>query len=331
MKILLAGYYGFNNIGDELLGETAKTILKNAADQILILDRKNRKLKTIISLLREADILLFSGGSLFQDVTGRGLTVLYYFLLFQLAKFFRKKVFFIAQGIGPIRRRINYWLVKKCLRQVDYLTVRNKESAAFLMALGIEKFKMYNDLLFAFEPGEIPKNKNKKISVVFSFRPYGKDYRKQLFKLLQRIRQVLKNIEISLVPMQKPQDENLIKDLKNIPGIKVIPYVQSEIFKAIANADLAVGMRLHFLILAAKFGIPFIGIIYDPKITGICKTMHMPYIYFSDLDTLGTVLVNELPKISIRRDTILANLHREESIAQTAVNELLTEVRNAAN
>lgn len=332
MKILLAGYYGFNNIGDELLGETARNILSSQTKEIKILDRRHRRLSTIVSLIKDCDILVFGGGSLFQDVTGRGLTVLYYFIIFQLAKFFNKKVFFVAQGIGPITHRINYWLVKLCLRQVNYLTVRNKESAAFLMALGIDRFKTYNDLLFAFEPPVIKKkHKTKKLSIVFSFRPFHKDYQKQLARLLERISSVLKNIEISIVPMQKPQDEKLINPLKKIAGVKIIPFDQQKIFAAIASADLAVGMRLHFLILAAKYRIPFLGIIYDPKITGICKTLDMPYIYFSDLDTLGTVLVNEIPKISIRRDTLENNLRREENIAKQAKQELLEEIKRAGN
>jgi polysaccharide pyruvyl transferase WcaK-like protein len=126
MKILLAGYYGFHNIGDDLLADTALAILKKNNYQVTVLTKAKRKIKKTITLLKECDILLFSGGSLFQDVTGRGLTVLYYFLLFQAAKIFQKKVFFIAQGIGPIKRPINYWLVKTCFKKVDYLTVRNK-------------------------------------------------------------------------------------------------------------------------------------------------------------------------------------------------------------
>jgi polysaccharide pyruvyl transferase CsaB len=308
MKVLLAGYYGFNNIGDELLGETAKNILQKHSVRVSVLNRQKRHLNTIPKMIKDCDIFLFGGGSLFQDVTGRGLTVLYYFILFQLARIYNKKVFFIAQGIGPITHHINYWLIKICLRQVNYLTVRNKESAAFLMALGITKFKTYNDLLFAFTPPAFVKKKdNRKISVVFSFRPFHKDYHEQLCRLMERISSVLKNIEISVVPMQKPQDETLINSLKKINTIKIVPFDQQKIFQAIATADLAIGMRLHFLILAAKYHVPFIGIIYDPKITGICKTLDMPYVYFSDLDTIGTTLVNELPKLGIRRNTLENN------------------------
>ncbi len=330
MKILLAGYYGFDNIGDELLGETARSLLEPICNEIKTLDRANRQPKKLIFLIKHCDILIFGGGSLFQDVTGRGLTVLYYSLVFLLAKYFRKKVFFIAQGIGPVKRPINYWLVKQCLRQTDYLTVRNKESAAFLMALGVQKFKMYNDLLFAYKVPTVPVKKDpKKISVVFSFKSLANDYRPQLFRLMQRIRGVIKHIEITIVSMQKNVDEAVVKDLEKIGGIKVLSHDKQEIFKAIAQADLAVGMRMHFLILAAKYNIPFIGLVYDPKIIGICKTLNMPYIYLTELDTLGTVLLNELAKVDMRKTQLRVDLQREETIANQAVAELLSEVKNA--
>jgi polysaccharide pyruvyl transferase WcaK-like protein len=38
---------------------------------------------------------------------------------------------------------------------------------------------------------------------------------------------------------------------------------------AIARARLVIGVRLHALVLAVRFGVPFLYVPYDPKITGL--------------------------------------------------------------
>ncbi len=325
MKILLAGYYGYDNLGDELLCETVKEIVLPYAEKLEILDRRSRGFFYSLQLIIACDVLIFGGGSLLQDISGRGLTVLYYVFYALTAKFFKKKVFFIGQGIGPVTRKFNYWLVKKCLRQVDYLTVRNKESAAFLMALNVKNFKIYNDLFYAYKNKKIKETvlkENKKISVVFSFRPLNKDYHQQMHRIMKKISEAMKYISIKVVPMHKAYDENFLSCLEDISGIEVLKYDREKIFSVIAAADIVVGMRYHFLLLAAKLNIPFIGLVYDPKIAGICSSLNMPSLQIADLDKVGALLIREIPKIKINKQQLKIALQKEEKIAEKAVKEL---------
>lgn len=324
MNILLAGYYGYDNLGDELLCETIKEIVLPYAEKLEVLDKNSRDFFHSLKLILTTDVLIFGGGSLLQDISGRGFTVLYYVFYALTAKFFKKKVFFIAQGIGPVTRKFNYWLVKSCLRRVDYLTVRNKESAAFLMALNVKNFKIYNDLFYAYK-NKIKKEeivKEDKISVVFSFRPLNKDYRQQMQRIMKKISQAMKYINIKVVPMHKSYDDNFLNCLKDIPNLDVLDYDREKIFSAIASADIVVGMRYHFLLLAAKFNIPFIGLVYDPKIASICSALNMPAVQIADLDKIGSVLIREIPKIKINKQNLKIALHKEEKIAEEAIKDL---------
>lgn len=329
MRILLAGYYGYNNLGDELLCRTIGDILINNHHQVTVLSRVNRKVPKLLALVWQNECLLFGGGSLLQDVSGRGLTIVFYAGLAILAKLLGKKVFFVGQGIGPVRKNFNIWLVRKALMVSDFVSVRNKESAAFLQAAGINKFFMANDLFFAAKVKFNAVN-NKRKKIVFSFRPLNFDYAKELVLIMQELA-TIPNTDFYIVPMHAPFDEQIIAPLKKIPGVHCVAYNQEKIIQTIAQADLAVGMRMHFLLLAAKHHVPFIGIAYDPKVTALCRQLRMSYIEVNKLAELPALIISELPRRKIRTQQMVLALRCEEAIAREAVINLLERLDNAKN
>ena len=121
-KVVISGYYGFNNIGDEsILTAIISNIKDNIEDiDITVLSKdpeltyKNHEVDAInrrdifgiIKEIKNCDLLISGGGSLLQDVTSSR-SILYYLAIILIGIFFKKKVMIYSQGIGPINKNIN--------------------------------------------------------------------------------------------------------------------------------------------------------------------------------------------------------------------------------
>ena len=115
-KVLVSGYIGFNNFGDEAIFYALSNHLKENNYEVSVLCA-NRKLvekkyqvKTfahkcpihILTAILNCDILISGGGSLLQNKTSN-FSLFYYLFIILLAKLFFKKVIIFSQGIEPIK------------------------------------------------------------------------------------------------------------------------------------------------------------------------------------------------------------------------------------
>src|SRR5690554_5843293 len=112
-KIIIAGYYGFDNIGDEAILMSMVKAFKsiNKEIEILVLSNnpektsKEYKVKSInrnnlvafIKELKNCNLFISGGGSLLQDITGWK-SIPFYIGQLVLAKIMRKKTVVFAQG-----------------------------------------------------------------------------------------------------------------------------------------------------------------------------------------------------------------------------------------
>lgn len=157
MKIVVSGYYGFGNAGDEailevmlrdlralrpnvqavvLSGDPEATMARFGVEAVPRLD-----LRAIVRALRGADLFISGGGSLLQDATGWG-SVPYYAGLMWLAARLGVPVFVYAQGIGPLRRPVLQALAGRAVRLAAAVTVRDRLSYELLQQLGVDPGRM---------------------------------------------------------------------------------------------------------------------------------------------------------------------------------------------
>ncbi|MFQ3550132.1 MAG: polysaccharide pyruvyl transferase CsaB [Armatimonadota bacterium] len=298
IKILISGYYGCANAGDEaVLAGIFETfnLLKIDADIIVLTsdieDTKDKypnancvnkfSILKVIKEIKNSDIVISGGGSLLQDVTSKK-SLQYYLLILRIAQFFKKKTMIYAQGIGPLKDASSRKSVAKVLKRVDEITVRDQDSKNLLISLGIlpSKIEIVCDPAVLIEPdlhvsNIILKDLNagNETLIGVSLRPWH-NQEKWLNELAEGIKNACKKLHAKpiIISMQPEIDLQLSKAfddaiiLPNIYDVKVLKGI-------ISNCKLIVGMRLHSLIFAASERVPFVPISYDPKVNSFSETI----------------------------------------------------------
>lgn len=297
MKIALSGYYGFDNAGDEaLLSAITSTIYQQEPNCGFVVfsghPERTSKLHgiravhymnpfAVIKELAGANLLISGGGSIFQDVTSSR-SLAYYIAVVALARMLRVPVIFYAQGMGPINRPINRWLMRVVANRVNMITLRDEDSATYLKQLGVTRppVTITADPVFSLQPGEAELQKAQSLLqqaglkegplVGVSLRSWSSlDHRMEdVARLLDEF--IDRGYRIVFIPLAFPEDVETGRRVGAMMKGESCQLEQrlnsQEHLALIAEMDLVIGMRLHALIFAASQGIPFAGISYDPKI-----------------------------------------------------------------
>ena len=301
-NILISGYYGFNNTGDEAMIETMSTLLAKRDCSLTVLSSNpdktkelynvrayNRyKLGEIIKAIKKADLVISGGGTLFQDITSKK-SIWYYLGIVKLAQFFHKKVIVAYQGMGPIETKIYRRMTKKTLnkKSVKFVGMRDKQAIDYAKEIGIKEDKIVfsSDMIFMMTPPakeRIDKIINDNVLnlqegqklIGFSVREWkDKDRTDALAEAADLIVERY-NARIVFFPFHKPKDAEISKiimhKMKHEDKACLMPnrYLPSEILGAMGRMDVNIGVRLHSLIFSAISNVPTIGVSYDPKVDG---------------------------------------------------------------
>lgn len=303
-KIVISGYYGFANAGDEaMLTAIIKSLQKldpqvdirvisgnpeqtTKIHQVKALHRFN--LFELLPAIAGCDLLVSGGGSLLQDVTSKR-SLVYYLSMVALAKLFSKKVMLFAQGIGPIRSNFMRKLTTHITSKADLITVRDKDSLYEMRRLGVpeQKLERTADAVFTLPPVETESGEalllkfkvpqGKKLFAI-SVRNWQEDdsYLLELAKAADGLA-MQRKAHIVLLPLQYPADIEACKrvqqlmDHKEDSTVLEVDCDTEGFLSLIGNFDLLIGMRLHALIFAAVMKVPFVAVSYDPKVDGFVK------------------------------------------------------------
>jgi polysaccharide pyruvyl transferase CsaB len=301
-KIMISGYYGFNNTGDEAILKSMVSAFKEKIPQAKITVLSCNPLQTsqtykvkainrlhlikVIRCLRNVSLFISGGGGLLQDSTGKGWSILYYLGLILIAKIVKVPVMIYAQGIGPITKKINKLLIKWILNKVKLITVRDNHSKKLLNNLGVSVPSIYvnSDPVFLLKKKNINHivdshpyikklfNADDRPLIGVSVREYksnGSDS-KRIFA--QAADYLIENYQAKIIflPFQFDEDVHISKEIlslmKNQADVLKTKLEPEELLSLLTRLSLVVGVRLHSIIFSSMANIPFIALNYDPKV-----------------------------------------------------------------
>lgn len=307
-RILMSGYYGYNNSGDEAILTTIyENVCKMDKDiHITVLSRDPQETTEkygfkdvvsrfdffkVLSEIKKCDILLSGGGSLLQDTTSTR-SLMYYLFIIEWAKIMHKKVMLYANGIGPVSKKQNRKMVKRVVGKADIITLREEDSKIELQSMGIPGDRLYvtADPVFTMSPvieeaaeklleeAGIPNDKGL-IGVSVRNWKNDEDFIEKFAEICDKIYEKFDK-NIVFIVMHNPNDTNISNEvmakMKNKSYILDKNYSPKEIMGMIGEMDLVLSMRLHTLIFATKQRVPIVGFAYDPKINSYLRLLGMP-------------------------------------------------------
>ncbi|MCH1625117.1 polysaccharide pyruvyl transferase CsaB [Fredinandcohnia quinoae] len=312
MKIVISGFYGLGNTGDEAILESIVDNLRGELDspEITVFSlspeetARTHQVKSIyrgwrhqfgdkIKALREADLLVSGGGGLLQDTYPTKFIfgpLPYYLLIVFLAKLCRTKVMFFSQGIGPITSTWGKILMKIFANMADFVTVRDQYSKDYLLKLGVTRPKtvVTSDIVFAFKKKEDDaclkslELSNTDNLVAVSVRPWFEKVKQfeQIASILDELIEARKITPV-FVPMEGHHDVNasqkVLEKMKHADKCVMLgeKFTPNQYLNFISKCQLTIGMRLHALIFSTISGVPHIGLSYDKKVESLLKRSGM--------------------------------------------------------
>lgn len=298
--VVICGAYGKGNCGDN-------TILNAMVEQLRAIDpdlpltalsRKPMETKLcagidavytfhvfkIGRLMRRSKLYISGGGTLMQDATSTRSLLYYLFSIRQAAKA-GCRVMLYGCGIGPISRPKNQKRAAKALnRYADVISVRDQYSVDTLQQLQVTKPEicLTADPALLIEPSQTGPTQTylrksgicpDRDYIMFALRPW-EGFQKKLDAFAAACEYAYGHHGLIplLYAMEPQRDEAAITAVaKKLSCPHVLLSAGKDGRQALAlvrQMKAVVSMRLHSLIFAAGQGVPVVGVVYDPKVSG---------------------------------------------------------------
>lgn len=296
----IIGSYGGLNMGDEAILASSIAQLRAAAPgaEIVVFSRNaehtrghhdiDRAVNARTALrdqirpeVDRIDMLLLGGGGILYDSEAQS-----YLREVALAHEAGIPTFAFAVGIGPLTRPEERIVVREGLNRMSGVTVREVTAKRLCQEIGVTvPVEVTADPALLLEPLPLPDEAFVREGIPSGRRLVGISLREQghaapeleeaaYHRLIAHVADFCirrYDAEAVFVPMERAdrsESHRVIAEMVHQERAYVLreTYHPREIMGLVARLDLAVGMRLHFLIFAAVMGTPFMALPYASKV-----------------------------------------------------------------
>ena len=332
-EVVISGYYGEGNTGDDaLLYAIADGLHRRGVDRIAALcggeplpipgvKRIPRfRFSQVRRSIRRAKMLISGGGSLLQDATSTK-SLMYYTWVIGEARRAHVPVMIYANGIGPIEKEKNIERAARAIRGAEYISVREEASRDMLTAMGIpaERISVTADPVLLSTPAAARARGN---YLVISLRETAGNMTKTVDSMsmeeavFRSAREMAEKHGLSVVmlPMQPSYDRQICartaEKLREagVNALVVENFTTEELREILGGARIVVGMRLHSLIFAATEGVPTLALSYDPKVDAFMEYLGLGEWALPAFHANDRTVSAKMEAIFAREDEIRENL-----------------------
>ena len=305
-RVGIVGSYGGLNLGDEAILQSIIAQLRESVPVAITVfsrdptdtdrrhpveravatrDLSRQQLTTVIEGL---DVLVVGGGGILFDAEAQ-----LYLREATLAHELGVPVMVYAIGAGPLRDPAVQAVVRDCLDRAALITVREARAYRVLEDSGVRaEIRVTADPALLLDPEPI-EDSALPVELIVAERPLvGMSVREPGAAAPDlsedRYHQLLANAadymvdrfgaEVVFVPMERGmldmQHSHAVIARMVFPQRAAVlkgEYTPSQLLSLVGRFDFAVGMRLHFLILAALAGVPFVALPYAGKVGGFLE------------------------------------------------------------
>jgi polysaccharide pyruvyl transferase CsaB len=288
--VLLFGYYGFGNLGDELLAkvlvEGLETLgVPRSRMAVLSADPERSALDLgiagvhrwhpgeVLRGLSRSRSLLFGGGGLFQDTTSWR-SNLYYWGVVRLARMMGCLPWAFGQSLGPLKSLSSRFFAADAFRSCTSRVCRDIPSIEFLADRGMGA-RCCPDPVLALEPWE---EHFRGEYLLVNIRPWKGDLPR---RVAEEARKMGEKFGLPLLGVGfAPEDLALLQRLHEEGVLHCQTMLQvrtlEDVYTLASQACWALGMRFHFAILCFMLHIPITCVPYAPKVRSFAEEWGLP-------------------------------------------------------
>ncbi len=276
MRVLISGYLGLGNLGDEALFAGLADGLRRAGHEPVALSaapaatrrlhgvEAHHRLAGLPRALLRCDALVSGGGGLLQDVTSAR-SLRYYLAVIRFARAAGKRVAVFGQSLGPLseagRRSVG-----RALRDLP-VGVRDAPSERLARELGLTPTRVADTALVL--PARAPRAEPDAHGAVVLIPRVDVPGQEAALRAAAAWAHG-DGRPVRVLALQSGPDRAFAERFAaETPAVRVLdatdPYRAAALCGA---ADRVASVRLHGLVFAARAGVAHVGAAYDPKVAG---------------------------------------------------------------
>ncbi|SCL22867.1 polysaccharide pyruvyl transferase family protein [Micromonospora inyonensis] len=357
LTIGVLGSYGGRNLGDEAILTALLADLRNQQPHARIVVFSRNPTHTLAhhpgveavpwegvsrvdsaAVLDRLDLLILGGGGILYDREARR-----YLRVVRVAQERGLPLLTYAVGVGPLTEAVDCGMVRETLTSATEVTVRDEESRVVLEEAGLlTPITVTADPAFLLQPEDFPARLLREEGVPDGKRLVGMSVREPgraaerldvdaYHRLLAQVGDFLVHridADVVFVPMERDDirhSHGVMSHMTAADRGRILhgDYSPPQVLGLMRHFDLAVGMRLHFLIFAAMANIPFLPLPYAGKVFDLAQRLGVPALKGVAREVEGPLLA-EVDRLWDERD------RRAESVS-LRVAEMCEQARSTSH